>query len=365
MAKIIKYQTAAGTRYEVRYRKPDGKDTRKRGFMRKIDAETFATETESSKLKGEYVAPSLGRETIGNLGPRWLELKQGAVKPATYDKLEGAWRLHVEPTWADTQVAKVTKSAVQVWINKTGKSATVKRRAAGVLAGILDLAVDDGLIMKHVVRDIDLPRKPKGDHEYLTPEQLNYFLGKVHAYHRTFALFLAVTGLRYGEAAALQGKHINRVRGRVTVAQTMFYQRVEAGRGEYDIGEVKTYEKRVVPVSKEVLDMLPLTLPEALVFPTQEGRMRPYVGATRGWWFTAVKHAQEGDEHFPRITPHDLRHTAASLAVSAGANVKALQRMLGHASAAMTLDVYADLFDTDLDDVAKLIVQDITVKPAM
>ncbi|WP_236950713.1 tyrosine-type recombinase/integrase, partial [Mycobacterium tuberculosis] len=48
---------------------------------------------------------------------------------------------------------------------------------------------------------------------------------------------------------------------------------------------------------------------------------------------------------FPTITPHDLRHTAASLAVSAGANVKAVQRMLGHAKASMTLDVYADLFD--------------------
>ena len=55
---------------------------------------------------------------------------------------------------------------------------------------------------------------------------------------------------------------------------------------------------------------------------------------------------------FPTITPHDLRHTAASLAVSAGANVKAVQRMLGHAKASMTLDVYADLFDEDLDGVA-------------
>jgi integrase len=54
----------------------------------------------------------------------------------------------------------------------------------------------------------------------------------------------------------------------------------------------------------------------------------------------------------PRVTPHDLRHTAASLAVSAGANVKAVQRMLGHASAAMTLDLYADLFDDDLEAVA-------------
>ncbi|NLB46665.1 MAG: tyrosine-type recombinase/integrase, partial [Microbacteriaceae bacterium] len=59
----------------------------------------------------------------------------------------------------------------------------------------------------------------------------------------------------------------------------------------------------------------------------------------------------------PRVTPHDLRHTAASLAISAGANVKAVQRMLGHASAAMTLDTYAELFDDDLDDVAAALDQ--------
>ena len=61
---------------------------------------------------------------------------------------------------------------------------------------------------------------------------------------------------------------------------------------------------------------------------------------------------QKTDPTFPRISAHALRHTAASLAISAGANVKVVQRMLGHSSAAMTLDVYADLFDDDLTGVA-------------
>jgi integrase len=66
-----------------------------------------------------------------------------------------------------------------------------------------------------------------------------------------------------------------------------------------------------------------------------------------------VARCQHADPTFPRVTAHDLRHTAASLSVSAGANVKVVQRMLGHASAAMTLDTYADLFDSDLDSVAE------------
>lgn len=55
----------------------------------------------------------------------------------------------------------------------------------------------------------------------------------------------------------------------------------------------------------------------------------------------------------PSCHPHELRDTAAWLAISSSANVKAVQRMLGHASAAMTLDVYGDLFDDDLDAVAE------------
>ena len=61
---------------------------------------------------------------------------------------------------------------------------------------------------------------------------------------------------------------------------------------------------------------------------------------------------EEGARDFGALTLHDLRHTAASLAISSGANVKAVQTMLGHRSAAMTLDVYADLFPDDLDAVA-------------
>jgi len=73
---------------------------------------------------------------------------------------------------------------------------------------------------------------------------------------------------------------------------------------------------------------------------------------TESWREGAVGRCQRADPTFPRVTAHALRHTAASLAISAGANVKVVQRMLGHASAAMTLDVYADLFDDDLTGVA-------------
>lgn len=72
------------------------------------------------------------------------------------------------------------------------------------------------------------------------------------------------------------------------------------------------------------------------------------------WFGNALR-----DAGVPVLTCHDLRHTAASIAVHSGANVKALQRMLGHKSAAMTLDRYADLFDKDLDTVSDAVGREI------
>jgi integrase len=69
--------------------------------------------------------------------------------------------------------------------------------------------------------------------------------------------------------------------------------------------------------------------------------------SSNGWFTRAVKAAG-----IQTITPHDLRHSCASLAVSAGVNVLAPQRMLGHKSAKIMLDTYADLFDHDLDAAA-------------
>ena len=54
----------------------------------------------------------------------------------------------------------------------------------------------------------------------------------------------------------------------------------------------------------------------------------------------------------PWLTPHELRHTAASLAIAAGASIKGVQSMLGHASATLTLDRYGHLFEGELDAVA-------------
>ena len=118
----------------------------------------------------------------------------------------------------------------------------------------------------------------------------------------------------------------------------------------------KTWERRSVPFPAVLADELAGVMVgkdrDGLVFTDLRGGVLRNSNWRARVFEPAVAMCQQADEAFPSITPHDLRHTAASLAVSAGANVKAVQRMLGHAKASMTLDVYADLFDEDLDGVA-------------
>lgn len=145
MATLSKYQIRSGTTlYRVRYRTPDNRQTDKRRFRTKRDAELFAATVEVTKAKGEYVAPKLGRVTVNELAPDWLARKKQATAPSHYRTLETAWRVHVKPRWGKVSVADVDALSVEAWIASmgvTGAGATTVLRAHGVLSGILAGAV--------------------------------------------------------------------------------------------------------------------------------------------------------------------------------------------------------------------------------
>jgi integrase len=352
MGSITSYESAKGRRYRVRYRKPDRTQAEKRGFTTMRDAKLYLSTVTVSKSKGEYIDPVSSRVPVSMFADSWLRSKQPPMsKPSYYMTLEQASRNHVAPVWAAREISSIRRSEVQDWVSDlaTRKSRAVVIRALGVLAGILDVAIDDRRLASNPARGVrNLPRRGAGKRRvYLTHDQVAT-LAACSA-HPTLVLTLAYTGLRWGEATGLRVRSVNRLRRRFVIEENA----VMIGY-EIHVGTPKTHERRSVPYPGRLAPLIEEACagkgPEGLLFGDGVNHMRN--SGAKGWFANAVRRAQEFDPSISRVTPHDLRHAAASLAISSGANVKAVQRMLGHASAAMTLDTYADLFDDDLDAVA-------------
>lgn len=351
MGSVHPYETPNGRRYRVLYRKPDHGQGQKRGFTTKKEAQLFLSTVEISKSRGDYVDPSAGRIKVSAYGRDWLS-SQSHLKPSTRKAVESSWRTWVEPRWGRWSLAEIHHSDITRWIAEVAatRSPTTTARAFGVLAGILDSAVLDRRLHSNPARGVKLPKKPTRRKVYLTHQQVQT-LADTCGHRGTLVYFLSYTGLRWGEATGLRVRDVDTLRRRVSIVDNA----VAVG-SEIVVGTPKTHRARNVPVPKFLVRLLESEIqgkgPDDLLFGDGTAHV-PLPHSVNGWFEGAVQRVIKSDDLFPRLTLHELRHTAASLAVSAGANVKAVQRMLGHASAAMTLDVYADLFDDDLDNVAQ------------
>ena len=370
MANVTSYETKAGTRYEVRYRLPNGQTTRKRGFTTKRDARAYMHTTEVSKSTGAFVSTSAGRVTVDNVADSWKR-GQDAKAAKTRQSNLNAYSHDVLPRWGTTPVGKVKRSHVQAWLSDMIAAETgvaTMERALGVLRQILDLAVADGNLAANPAAGVSAPKRLHKARGYLTHAQVEELATEAGPRGHDVILFLAYTGLRIGEAAGLQAQDVDLTRRRVTVERAV----TEVGAAKYKAP--KTHERRTVPYPEFLDDIMAARVRgknrDAPLFTSEAGTvltpsnwrnrtLAPAVEAVveRTAEIRAEEAAEAADGHpstpeFPVITTHDLRHTAASLAISAGANVKAVQRMMGHAKASMTLDTYADLFPDDLEQVA-------------
>jgi integrase len=148
--------------------------------------------------------------------------------------------------------------------------------------------------------------------------------------HRALVLTLAYTGIRWGEAVALRVRHVDEVRRRLLVTDNAVQLGVDPA-----VGDPKDDEPREVPVPKFLVTELKNQIrglgADDLVFGNGADYL-PRPKSNGGWFVGAAKRAK-----VQRITPHDLRHTAGNLAISAGANVLAVSRMLGHENPQVTL----------------------------
>jgi integrase len=340
-----------GMRWRARYVDDNGRECTK-AFARKADAQKWLdTEITPSLATGTYVAPRAGRVTVAEMHASW-SASQAHIARTTAATRRYTWDSRVAPQWGDVPVVDVKTAAVRAWVSKMvveEVGAPTIENAFGLLRQVLGAAVEDCRIPRNPCEGVRLPKRQHADRGYLSHRQVAALAAAVERQPEVVR-FLAYTGLRWGEMAALRVQDFDMLRRRVNVSRSV----TESGGLVWSTP--KTWERRSVPfpaaLADELAELMVDKAREDLVFTDlRDGVLRVSNYRTRVF-VPAVMRCQRDDDTFPAITPHDLRHTAASLAVSAGANVKAVQRMLGHAKASMTLDVYADLFDEDLDGVA-------------
>lgn len=342
-------------RWLGRYRGPDGKE-RTKTLPTRGEALAWAQGQEARMRSMEWTDPARARVTVAEWAPRWFETLQ--VKPKTRQEYEGLLNSAVLPRWGNVRLDRISTADVRGWVaNVQGVqgrrlSPSRARQAYGMLSAMLDLAVEDGRLPKNPAKSSAgnrgfLPKIPKDrTHRYLTHQEL-LAVADACGDLRPLVLVLGYCGLRWGEATALLVSDVDMLRARLNVRRA-----VSEVSGKLISGTPKSHATRSVPMPLFVREALAVHLngkgPSDLLFTGPGGGPLRNSNFRQRVFDPAVRATGIG-----KVKPHDLRHTAASLSIAAGANVKAVQRMLGHASAAMTLDTYADLFEADLDAVAE------------
>jgi integrase len=203
-----------------------------------------------------------------------------------------------------------------------------------------------------------------------TAEQLGRFLDHVTAYGNDLATawaFMAATGCRRGECLALRWRDVELDRASVSIRRSTTLVK-HKGAGEQIVeGTTKTGKARVVDLDPETVARLRrhraelagidlrLAAPDALVFGTVTGEHRHPERFSRRFTNAVVAARRDlGEDVFPAIRLHDVRHTHATLLLARGTPVKVVQERLGHASPVITLTIYAHVMPGMQAAAAKL-----------
>lgn len=346
MASIVRRKLASGAlRWDVRYRLPGELQQITRSFSTEKSAKSIRAQIELDLDRGEFIDPRRQEMAVADWCEQWL-LGKTNLAPTTRERYALILKVQIRPKWGKVKLKDLRHSQVQTWLASLDLAPASVRKVHRVLSQALDFAVKDGRLSTNPASGVSLPRVHTEEKLFLTHQQVAQMSALCGDVYGLIVRFLAYTGLRFGEMAALRVKRLDFDRRRIVVSES-----VTPVGGVMTFGPTKGHERREVPMPRFMVDDLARIVqkasPDDLVFVGVNGAVLRSQRLQRGGLTAASR--QMGLDGF---TPHMLRHTAASLAIAAGADVKVVQTMLGHKSATMTLDLYGHLFGDRLDMVA-------------
>ncbi len=356
---IHKAATATGTRYKVYWRDAGGKQ-RTKTFRRWKDAEDFANGVGHRRAIGDLPDLERGRMTLRDLIAEVHAARSYApstlqVHAACMTKLDGL---------PDKELREITPEAVESTLEAIDRP-VMREKTRLFLSAMFSYAMSKRWLMTNPVRRPSashtradrMRRREAGNgtkKRYLSEQELGRLIGETPARWRAMVSLMARMGLRPGEAYALTV-------GKFVPATEVPRRRPPTLMVDTSItGFTKTGEARELVLPASVAEMVADHIaayttghPDAPMFTNDRGHAIAGKNAADAWRRRHFAPAAEraGIDH--GFTPNALRHSAASFAIAHGANVYHVQRMLGHAKPSITLDVYGELWDDSLGELAE------------
>jgi len=378
------YQTTAGKSWywKAVITKADGtRETMvRRGFATKQRALEAMGDAQAASRQGTFAEPS--RQLLSAYLGEWLEGLR--LEPATVANYRILLRCHVlDSSIAALPLASLTAARIDALYRqleqhgrrdhmgeRTGLplSASTVRHVHVLLRGALAAAVRSGQLVRNPADAAHPPTAKQAKAREMHPwgaGELSAFLAwaREHSSYYTAFHTLAMTGLRRGELLALTWRDVDLDAGTIAVRRSAGSVKVKGERGRVVVGPTKTHRARVVDIDSATVALLrshrreraglalQLASAGAVAFGDHEGRIRvpEHFSAAFADAITRCRKqlAAAGAEPPPVIRLHDLRHTHATLLLADREPVKTVSERLGHASVAITLDVYGHVMPGD------------------
>lgn len=205
------------SRWKARYVDAESNE-RYKVFEVKREAEAWLRDRLSEVTTGTHIDPRLGKITVADVYRSW-ESAQGHIAKKTAATRKTAWTVHVQPRWAKVAISEVKTTVVRAWVAKLVKDEVgvpTIENSFHVLRMVMASAVEDGRIPRNPCEGVKLPKRQHADRGYLTHNQV-LALSEACSRDGLVVRFLAYTGLRWGEMAALRVQDFDMRRRRVNI----------------------------------------------------------------------------------------------------------------------------------------------------
>ena len=293
------------------------------------------------------------RMTLSEWLDRWLaEYKDGTIRPGTLEGYRNYIENYIKPQLGGKQISLITTQDVQRMYRRLKSGGRVREDAEGskrlsdstvrhihtMLHGAMKAAVQAHIIPKNPTENATVPKSNYKPMQVLNEQELDTFLQAVQkdALWRDFFYTELMTGLRRGEICALLWRDFDEKTGTLGISRTLHSK----AQGVYALGDTKTNKgNRTIILPESVAALLRARKKNSIsqwIFPQPTS---PELPMNPGTAYRRLKTLLE-EAGLPSIRFHDLRHTFATMALQNGMDVKTLSAMLGHVSAATTLDIY-------------------------